>query len=772
MQRALEGANIGTWHWDIKEDKVTWNNVMFHLFNLSLTKANVLKLDDVLEHIHPDDRTKVESNIYECVKNGISYDTAFCIKASGNRSLVHLKAFGTAHKDDSGNVISMSGLCLDNTQEFNARRRYFLEQSTFKIVYNPAKEINESLTDLLKFISLQLHAQLSCVWLYDEDEPKRLSPIAFWSDLEIDLTAFKEASLNLFLENQGCIEGIIEQVCIEENVIYTDNIYTRKECLRQKELSSYGIKALVAFPLKHENKILGIIEMFSQQSAFSFPEDELKNMLLVLGSQIGSLIMTKRENEERKTLEWIVQSTLEPIIMIDDTGLIKKWNQGAEELYKYYEREIIGQNYLTIIPKEDHEKEKRFITSLKKNKPITNIRRMHVNHLNQKIDVLVTYTPVNIHDSKFFYLIFVRDITNERRITAECASIRTKLENYINTTKEWFWEVDLHRKLQFCSNFASTIFGYVAEDMINTDFALYLSPESRDAAVAVYENAIKKREGWSAVVFCWLDRYGREHYLESHSYPIFDENSKLTGFRGTDRDVTERIRQENLQKTFYSITNHELRAPLATIESASQLLLTNKDEMEKAKENELLEIITHSCTKMKKLVDDVLYIQRINANKLPFHVENILVEEIIHEVILQNKLRVENEGFIFTSKNMCKGYQVSADITRVSEILTNFIVNAIEHSPKGSTISIYTAEENGTVIFNVADEGEGISEDLDEDLFAPYTQKKKQFTKTKKSNSGLGLYICKELAEQMKGSVGYTSREEKGVIFYLKLPRA
>ncbi len=128
--------------------------------------------------------------------------------------------------------------------------------------------------------------------------------------------------------------------------------------------------------------------------------------------------------------------------------------------------------------------------------------------------------------------------------TEQLARSEEKYRSIVETTSEWVWEIDTGGTAKFCNAATSGMLGYSPEYLLGRDVYDLAHPDDKAAARERLANAAKTGSGWDGVVTRWLARDGSVHYLESNATPILDTENKLIGFRGTDRDITERVQKE------------------------------------------------------------------------------------------------------------------------------------------------------------------------------------------------------------------------------------
>jgi len=128
--------------------------------------------------------------------------------------------------------------------------------------------------------------------------------------------------------------------------------------------------------------------------------------------------------------------------------------------------------------------------------------------------------------------------------TEQLARSEEKYRSIVETTSEWVWEMDTAGMIKFCNAATKGMIGYSAEYLIGRNAFAYVHPDDEGLARDRLAKAARTQQGWEAGVVRWVARDGSIHYLESNAAPVFDSEGELTGFRGTDRDITERFQKE------------------------------------------------------------------------------------------------------------------------------------------------------------------------------------------------------------------------------------
>ena len=269
-----------------------------------------------------------------------------------------------------------------------------------------------------------------------------------------------------------------------------------------------------------------------------------------------------------------------------------------------------------------------------------------------------------------------------------------------------------------------------------------------------------------------LDDKGiKEIYILNKNFE--DMAYKVGGALEKEKQLNLTLKEMDIRKTeFMSMISHELKTPIMPIMGYIQLL--KKEElMGKLNEKQVdaLNEISISTNRLQKLIQDVLIAQKIDLGKLSTKKEN-----------LESKVIVKNSYKAFLPLCQSKDVKlitslksnelVYSDIDRLSQVFSNLISNALAFIPeKNGLIEIGTFDSDGMVTFFVKDNGIGISEEQQKNIFKKFYQIDTS-SKRKKEGSGLGLSISEGIIKTLGGKMWVKSNKNKGTTFFFSLPKA
>lgn len=233
-------------------------------------------------------------------------------------------------------------------------------------------------------------------------------------------------------------------------------------------------------------------------------------------------------------------------------------------------------------------------------------------------------------------------------------------------------------------------------------------------------------------------------------------------------DIKESVQKG--QRNLIAYLSHELRNPLQTIVLANHLIHANKDNVSnKTKFN--LSTINKSCNDMRRIINDILDLSKIDANEFQIEMECHTIQDIIDDIINECEILAKTKGLgLECNIQINVPESLYTDITRVEQILNNLVSNAIKYSERGTIIiNVRYDDEKHSVIFDIIDQGIGIHNEEICHLFKDYGQTSNSLKLNNDSN-GLGLCISQKISNLLGGYITVKSEHKKGSTFSLCLP--
>ena len=283
---------------------------------------------------------------------------------------------------------------------------------------------------------------------------------------------------------------------------------------------------------------------------------------------------------------------------------------------------------------------------------------------------------------------------------------------------------------------------------------------------------------------------GIDNYVSTTKVPRYDDKGKIVGLIGITRDITRRMHLEQvwkekvriekkvemlegmnrLKSEFISSVSHELRTPLAIIKQLVSLIYDGTVGEINSKQKEILMKTGNNIKRLKKIIDEVLDISRIERGALKFNYTLINLNDLIEESADFCKGIAKDRGIDLSYKVPNKQVNIFIDCDRVNQIIFNLIDNAIKFTEDQGKIRIEIKILETKVRIGVIDTGIGVTKAGMNELFNKFVQVSQKASAEKKG-IGLGLSLVKELVERHGGEIWVESKLGVGSKFYFTLPR-
>ncbi len=230
---------------------------------------------------------------------------------------------------------------------------------------------------------------------------------------------------------------------------------------------------------------------------------------------------------------------------------------------------------------------------------------------------------------------------------------------------------------------------------------------------------------------------------------------------------------DEAKSMFLARMSHDIRTPINGLKGMISIAKDEIDDKEKAIQD--LNKALNAEQLLESLLNDVLMMSKIEANKLEIKYENINIREVLEEVVDMQQESLKKKNLKIQKEINITNESVKTSRLALSRILLNVISNAIKYNKQNEIVEVSLNEEkideyNSSYIFTVSDHGIGMSEDfVEKKLFEPFVQEK-QDARTYYSGVGLGMSITKELVDKLQGKIEVQSVKDVGTTFTITLP--
>ncbi len=277
---------------------------------------------------------------------------------------------------------------------------------------------------------------------------------------------------------------------------------------------------------------------------------------------------------------------------------------------------------------------------------------------------------------------------------------------------------------------------------------------------------------------------GSYYWSKATISPLLGDDGKPEQFIAIFTDITNQkileeklsealknVKESELQKEeFSSMMTHELNTPLVPIKGYCEMLKDmdtfgslNNDQ------RDFIGKIESNATLLERLISDLLDVQKLDMKKMNFLITEFNLDEFMDELRENNKHLMKYKNIDFTVKYP-KKLILKTDKQRLRQIVDNLVRNSVDFVPKkDGKISIEAKIKEKNIVFSVHDNGQGIPKEKQSNIFKKFYQIDTSATR-KHGGTGLGLVICKGIAEGLNGKIWLESESGKGTSFFICIP--
>jgi PAS domain S-box-containing protein len=477
------------------------------------------------------------------------------------------------------------------------------------------------------------------------------------------------------------------------------------------------------------------------------------------------------------------------IFMLDPSGLVATWNEGAERIKGYKASEIIGKHFSVFYPKEVVEsKHPQHELEIARKEGRYEEQGWRLRKDGSLFWANVTITAVYDNEQLIGFAKVTRDLS-EQRLAEQKEEIFRLLVSGVSDYAIFMRNPEGY--ILTWNDGAQRIKGYQADEIIGKHFSIFYTQEAQKRRHPDRELDIARsvgryeEEGWR------LRKDGSLLWANVVITAIYD-NKKLIGFAKVTRDLTQRLladqeRQmsakilddtnKDLQQAlevksrFLATVSHEVRTPMSAIIGMTEVL-TTEDLGED--NNSVVQTIFDSSRRLLQLLNNLLQSARMEDGNLTLENRNFPIRAVLGDIrqLINRDAKAKALRITGTCDSQIPEV-VWGDELKVRQILLNLAHNAVKFTESGEVnISAEVKKqdsENITIRLSVKDTGIGIKPGDRDKLFQPFSQAHDP-TKNVYGGTGLGLSISKQLAELMGGNLSYESEHGVGSTFWVEIP--
>ena len=357
---------------------------------------------------------------------------------------------------------------------------------------------------------------------------------------------------------------------------------------------------------------------------------------------------------------------------------------------------------------------------------------------------------------------------------AEIENRKQRLNYLLKNSQRFLWHSDIENRMLY-------YYRQLGEPEISMDFDTYLSylaEEDRHRTLEILNSQEMLNNDFHGDIYHFIHTMTgpEEGWFEISGQPIRNKDGKVTGHFGVSIDITNfmKARKElevvtkqasesvRMKSGFMASMTHELRTPLNAIVGFTSVLSAFADSPERP---EYVRIIRNSSDMLQRLINDIIDASSLTDGVISIKPEQVDFARMFDDICFTLQQRIEKPEVQFWKDNPYKSFVTTIDPGRIQQVLTNFLTNAVKFTKEGHIRLGYRYQDDGLYLF-CEDTGAGIPKDKQQIVFNRFV-KLDEFVQ----GTGMGLAICKSIAESCGGKIGVDSDGAgKGSTFWLWIP--
>lgn len=742
LHLALMASESYLWELDLTENRLTYLFTGENSSSDIQTDQSEVTFEEILQHIHPDDREKVKQRLDDHLNDKAAlYDVQYRYQTvMGEWAWFGSKGQINAW-DADGAATRMMGIT------FNMTERKQKEQLLHSVLDNSPTGIM-----LLKQIKNNNQELIDFEWMLCNQTAGQI--------LEVEPELLLGKRLLKVMPSMGT-DGLFDSLA---GVVKNGTVLDTEHEYIQNDLKKWF--RLVATRLENN-----LVMTFNDITVGKMAEQEL------------------RSSEEK--YRTIIQTANDAIFIADgSSGKIIEANQRAAELLRKPHDQLIGMHHTELHPPEKLADYSQIFQKQVKNGG-EYIGEMLVRRADgEDIPVDVSSVIIEIRGKKYNFGIF-HDLTQRKKSEAELNRVNQRLMWFVEENPLAFTEIDTNFVIQRWNRAAELLFGYSEDEAVGHNILELIVPDEVHANIKSVGEELRSGTGGYHSLNENITKDGRRIICDWHNTPLLDDDGNVNGWASLAQDVTERVEMQDAMRKardaaeaanqaksdFLAHMSHELRTPLNGILGYAQIL--RKDANLSDEQRAKIQVMESSGRHLLNLINDILDLSKIEANKLELNPSTVDLNVFLSSICNMIEIRAVEKSLRFNFKRDERlPTAVRVDEKLLRQVLLNLLSNAVKFTDEGSvdftcmcllseeTISLEDANKC-QIRFEIVDTGIGISSQDVEKIFSPFAQIAHHTRPVE--GTGLGLTICRQLIKMMGSTLHVESTVDQGSRFWFSL---
>ncbi|MGC9502368.1 PAS domain S-box protein [Baaleninema sp.] len=375
-------------------------------------------------------------------------------------------------------------------------------------------------------------------------------------------------------------------------------------------------------------------------------------------------------------------------------------------------------------------------------------------------------------DRPLYIIAQVQDITDRKVADLALLESERRYATLAEISPVGIFKADPQGICSYVNQHCCTLLGRSTSNLLGRGWITLLHPEDLEIVLETWQQAMEHQQVFQ-LEYRFLHPDGKTVWVWGQAMPDVDAQGQLVGFVGTLTDITDRKQAEvalqeakdaaeaanQAKSTFLANMSHELRTPLNAILGFAQLLRFDGETTPSQRER--LDIINRNGEHLLELINDVLSISKIEANRVTLEIDGFDLESLLARLRERFALQAQAKHLDFTIDRAPEvPRSIRTDRRKLEQVLTNLLGNAFKFTDTGGvTLHLWretSTSEGEKLAFEVADTGCGIAEQEALTVFDPFVQS--ESGRRSQQGTGLGLAIGRRFVQLMGGDMTLTSQ--------------
>ena len=394
----------------------------------------------------------------------------------------------------------------------------------------------------------------------------------------------------------------------------------------------------------------------------------------------------------------------------------------------------------------------------------------------------ISVTANDVTEERNMYLNVMENDARMKKMNEAIKNYEAELRYMLQASKMQTWRISLERDtLEFYDGLKTVVRSFSLEQLQK----IFVDQEHPFVkALSDPAETLKKPLVYVGQMYPVVTQSSTENqWVQINCIPEFDKEGNLLGAFGVWRNVNDLMRKQDqlrsetkranesgeMKTLFLANMTHEIRTPINSIVGFTEVLSALEGEDKK----EVIQIIKNNCDMLLRLINDILTVSSLESGQMDIRPVEVDFAKSFNELFESLRPRVQEPGVEFIKDNPYATLKIKVDVDRVSQVITNFLTNAVKYTHQGhiklgyhtETRTIDGKQHEGLYVY-CEDTGDGIAPESQPRIFDRF-YKVNDFVQ----GTGLGLSICKAFTDACHGDIGVISEGKgKGSMFWMWIP--